>query len=153
MANSLNRDINNCVVVLKREYYPDDEPQWDDEDNRTVFVTGGFGADPKTGGNALFVRGNEGTSWRAEGYMVERLVREVPEDEREIIYIVTVMSVNGVETHEVSATTTLRAVSKTLELKGWGSFPQKMGVDHDDAMMEVDGVDYIIKPRVKGAAS
>ena len=150
MANSLDKDLNNCLVILGRKYYPEGEPQWDDEENRTVFVTGGFGANPKTNGNALFVRGNDGKSFRAEGYMVEKFVREVPEDEREIAYIVTVMSVNGVETHEVSAINTIRAISKTLELKGWGSFPQKMGDDHDDAMMEVDGVDYIIKPKMKG---
>lgn len=117
-----------------------------------MFVTGGFGANASTGGNALFVRGNDGKSFRAEGYQVERLVREVPEGEREITYVVTVMSLNGVETHEVSALNTIKAISKTLELKGWGSLPQKMGVDHDDAMMEVDGVDYIIKPKMKGAS-
>jgi len=150
MANSLNRDLNNCEVVLRRDAYPEGNSTWDEEKNRTVFVTGGFGANPKTNRNALFVRGRDGVSFRAEGYQVERLVREVPEDEREIIYIVTVMWVNGVETHEVSALNTIKAISKTLELKGWGSFPQKMGVDHDDAMMEVDGVDYIIKPRMKG---
>ena len=67
-----------------------------------------------------------------------------------VIEVVNFSMDKHIETHEVSALNTIKAISKTLELKGWGLFPQKMGVDHDDAMMEVDGVDYIIKPRMKG---
>jgi len=32
----------------------------------------------------LYVRDRDGKSWRAESYMVERFIREVPEDERAV---------------------------------------------------------------------
>lgn len=150
MANALNRDLENCEVILAREYYPEDEPQWAEEAQRTVFVTGGFGAAASTNGNALFVRQNDGTSFRAEGYMVEKFVREVPEDERAITYVVNVMSEQGVETYEVSAVTTTNATSQVLQQLGWGLLPHRFGVTHDDVLIEVDGVEYALSPKKKG---
>ena len=122
MANSLNRNLTDCLVVLGREHYPSD-PKWDGEASRTVFVTGGFGANADTGGNALYVRDSDSKSWRAEGYMVERFVREVPEDEREIPYIVTVMSEQGVECYEVKAKARIVAVLHILKTLGWSDLP------------------------------
>lgn len=150
MANALNRDLENCEVVLAREYYPESEPQWDEEAQRTVFVTGGFGAAASTNGNALFVRQSDGTSFRAEGYMVERFIREVPETEREVVYVVNVMSPSGVQSHQVSALTTTNATSQVLQQLGWGSLPHRMGLTHDDVLIEVDGVEYALSPKKKG---
>ena len=145
MANSLNRNLTDCLVVLGREHYPSD-PKWNDEASRTVFVTGGFGANADTGGNALYVRDRDGKSWRAEGYMVERFIREVPKDERAVPYTVTVMSANGVESHEATARTPIAAVLSLLTRFGWDGLPYRLSDEHDDALITVEGVDYILSP-------
>lgn len=152
MANSVGRNIDNCEVVLKREYYPEDEPQWNSEEARTVFVSGGFGTNPDTSGNAIFCRGKDGKTFRGEGYMVERFIREVPEDERDLIYVVNVMSVNGVETHDVMAPSTTTATHQVLDSKGWGNLPRRIGVEHDDTLIEVDGVEYAVTVKLKGVS-
>jgi len=151
MANSLNRDLNNCLVVLGREHYPDD-PKWDDEENRTVLTTGGFGCNASTMGGAIFVRDRWGKSWRAEGHQVERCIREVPEDERAIPFIVNVMSPAGVETYEVTAVTDTNATHQVLAIKGWENLPRSIGMTHDDTLIEVDGVEYAIAPKAKGVS-
>jgi hypothetical protein len=148
MANSLNRSLTNCLVILGREHYPSD-PKWDGEANRTVFVSGGFGANADTSGSALFVRDGDGKSWRAEGYMVERFVREVPVDEREITYIVNVMSEHGVASHEVKATTPLAAVLDILKTLGWSDLPYRLSDQHDDLLIEVKGAEYVLSARTK----
>jgi hypothetical protein len=152
MANSLNKDLNNCLVVLGRAHYPANEPEWENEENRTVLVYGGFGASPEAMGGALFVRDNKGNTWRAEGHMVERLIREVPVNEQAITYIVTVMTPDGVETHEVSAITPTSATREVLELRGWGSLPHRIGDSADDILIEIDGSSYILSPKMKGAS-
>ena len=149
MANSLNRELEGCEVILRRSDYPDD-PTWNEEANRTVLVVGGFGASAKSNGNALFVRDRWGKSWRAEGYMVEWLVREVPADERDITYIVTVMSDEGLESFEVEALTTSIANNKVIEMKGWKFLPRRIG-NHDDTFVNVDGVEYAVSPKMKDA--
>ena len=148
MANSLNRNLTDCFVVLGREHYPSD-PKWDGEASRTVFVTGGFGANADTGGNALYVRDRDGESWRAEGYMVERFIREVPEDERAVPYIVTVMSEQGVESYEVQAMTPIAAVLQILKTCGWSDLPYRLSDQHDDLLIEVKGVEYVLSAKMK----
>lgn len=148
MANSLNRDIEFCEVILGREHYPDD-PKWNDEMNRTVLVTGGFGCHPTTNGGALFVRDRWGKSWRAEGHQVAQFIREVPEDQRGIPFIVNVMSESGVETYEVIAVTDTSATHQVLANKGWEHLPRRIGMEHDDTLIEVDGVEYAIAPKAK----
>jgi len=153
MANSLDKNLLNAEVVLGRNNYPADEPQWDDEQNRTVLVTGGFGSSAESNGNALFVRGRDGVSFRAEGWMVERYIRLVPEDERQLLYVVTVMSTEGVETHEIWSKTPTGAVQSVIQVRGWDGIGYRMSEDHDDALITVEGVDYIISPKKKGDGS
>jgi len=153
MANSLDRDLEHCEVVLGREHFPAAEGKWDDEKNRTVFVTGGFGASASSNGNALFVRGTDGVVFRAEGWMVERFVRQVPEDERQILYVVTVMSTEGVESYEMWSMTPTGAVSSVLQVRGWDGINYRMGEEHDDALITVEGVDYVLHPKKKGDGS
>jgi len=148
MANSLNRNLTDCLVVLGREHYPSD-PKWDGEASRTVFVTGGFGANTDTSGNALFVRDRDGKSWRAEGYMVERFVREVPEDERKIAYIVTVMSEQGVESYEVMVKTPIAAVLHILKTLRWSDLPYRLSDQHDDLLIVVKGVEHVLSAKMK----
>jgi hypothetical protein len=149
MTDPLDRNLTNCDVVLRREFYPASDEMWDDENSRTAFVTGGHGANPRIPTGGLLVRDNDGRSFQVDRNKVERFVREVPKNEREITYVVTVMSENGVEAHEVSALTTLRAISKTLELRGWGSLPHKVGMNHDAALVEINGVEYSLTPMRK----
>jgi hypothetical protein len=149
MANSLNRNLTDCLVVLGREHYPTD-PKWNDEASRTVFVSGGFGANADTSGNALYVRDRDGKSWRAEGYMVERFIREVPEDERQLLYVVTVMSTEGVESYEMWSKTPTGAVRSVIQVRGWDGIGYRMGEEHDDALITVEGVDYVVSPKKKG---
>lgn len=149
MANSLDRELEGCEVVLRRSDYPDD-PKWNEEAQRTVFVVGGFGASSKSNGNALFVRDRWGKSFRAEGWMVESFVREVPLEERDITYIVTVMSNEGLESFEVEAPTTSIANNKVIEMKGWKFLPHRIG-NHDDTFVNVDGVEYAVSPKMKDA--
>lgn len=151
MANSLNRDLNNCEVVLRRDAYPEDNSIWDNEKNRTVFVTGGFGSSAEANGSALFVRDNRGNTWRAEGHMVERLVRVVPAEQQAIIYIVTVMSPTGVETYEVSAITPSSANTEVLKMKGWEHLSHRIGDKADDILIEIDGASHILSPKMKDA--
>lgn len=154
MANSLDRDISNCEVVIAREHYKDTgDDKYNDEQNRTVFVTGGFGASAHTNGNALIVRGKDGKSFRAEGWMVEKFVREVPKEEREIAYIVNVMSPEGVHTYDVMAETTTSATHKVLDELGWANLPRHIGLQDDHTYIEVDGVEYAISPKIKGVTS
>lgn len=68
MANTLNADLTDKVVVLSSDYIKGDERA------RRFLVTGGFGALPHTSGNALvgtFLI--DGEKARMEGYMVEKL--------------------------------------------------------------------------------
>jgi len=135
-------------VVLGREHYPTD-PKWNDEASRTVFVSGGFGANADTNGNALFVRDRDGKSWRAEGYMVERFVREVPEGERAVPYIVTVMSEQGVESYEVMVNTPIAAVLHILKTLGWSDLPYLLSDQHDDLMVTVKGAEHVLSAKMK----
>jgi len=148
MANSLNRNLTDCLVVLGREHYPSNR-KWDDEANRTVFVTGGFGANADTNGNALYVRDRDGKTWRAEGYMVERFVREVPEDEQAVPYVVTVMSEQGVESYEVMVNTPIAAVLHILKTFGWSDLPYRLSDQRDDLLINVKGVEYVLSPKMK----
>jgi len=151
MANSLNRELKGCEVVIAREYYKDaDDPKWDDEQNRTVLVTGGFGSHASTNGSTLFVRDRWGKSWGAKGYQVERFVREVPEEERHIRFIVNVMSPEGVQSYEVMAETSTTATNKIINDLGWGSLPHRIDPSHDDTLIEIEGVEYIVSPKMKG---
>ena len=68
MANSLKIELEGKTVVLNKKYYKGDEI------DRTVVVTGGFGASPITTGTALtviFVK--DGDTCRAEGPEVQKL--------------------------------------------------------------------------------
>ncbi|PKQ16736.1 MAG: hypothetical protein CVT67_02900 [Actinobacteria bacterium HGW-Actinobacteria-7] len=152
MANSLDRDIEFCEVVLGREFYPDDEPSWDTEENRTVFCYGGFGSSSEANGSALFVRDHKGNTWQARGHMVERLVREVPEDERAITYIVTVMSPAGVETYEVSAITPNSANTEVLKMKGWEHLTHTLGDKADGVLIDIEGINHILSAKMKGVS-
>ena len=148
MANSLNRNLTDCLVVLGREHYPSD-PKWDGEASRTVFVTGGFGANASTSGSALFVRDSDGRTWRAEGYMVERFIREVPEDERAVPYIVAVMSEQGAESYEVMVNTPIAAVLHILKTLGWSDLPYRLSDQHDDLLIDVRGAEHVLSAKMK----
>ena len=74
MANSLNMDLRDKVVVLSKKFL---KPAFHDLEDRLFHVQGGFGAVPFTMGTALqgtFLKDNEDT--RLEGFMVERLATE-----------------------------------------------------------------------------
>lgn len=76
MANSMNRDLTGCVVLIAAQYL---KPEYQEEEARRFRVWGGFGAQPHTAGNALFgTFVANGLEARMEGYMVERLVEEPP---------------------------------------------------------------------------
>ena len=71
MANSLNIDLTDKVVIFRQNYLkvPANE--------HPFLVGGGFGASPHTSGSALggtFL--SDGETCRMEGYMVERLATD-----------------------------------------------------------------------------
>ena len=81
--------------------------------------------------------------------MVERFLREVPEDERAVPYIATVMSEQGVESYEVMVNTPIAAVLHILKTLGWSDLPYRLGDQHDDLLIEVRGVEYVLSATMK----
>jgi hypothetical protein len=74
MANALNMDLTDKVVVLDARYFT---AAHHDVKSRLFRVEGGYGAVPYTLGKALvgtFLSDGERT--RMEGYMVERIATE-----------------------------------------------------------------------------
>lgn len=74
MGNSLNIDLTDKVVVLRKECF---SPQYQDLKYRLFRVRAGFGAKSFTSGSALFgehLLDGEKTRW--EGYEVERLATD-----------------------------------------------------------------------------
>ena len=82
--------------------------------------------------------------------MVERYIRLVPENERQLLYVVTVMSTEGVETHEIWSKTPTGAVQSVIQVRGWDGIGYRMSEEHDDALITVEGVDYVLHPKKKG---
>jgi hypothetical protein len=150
MANSLNMDLTHCIVVLKRSQYPAAESKWDDEENRTVFVTGGFGAASNSTSDAMFVRGSDGVVFCVAGWMVERFVRRVPDAEAGIAYVVAVMRDDGVLTSEVVANSPIAAVYKVMDELGWMHLPHTTRViDDDDILVQVEGATVVLSAKAK----
>jgi hypothetical protein len=68
MANSLNEDVTNKVVILSSEYYVGSV------DKRRFLCESGFGCVPFTMGGAIFGTFlSDGEKCRVEGYQIERL--------------------------------------------------------------------------------
>ena len=59
MGNSLRQNLKGKRVVLK--------------DGSIVTVWGGFGANPRTRGSALFVKDDQGNKYRVDGFDVKEL--------------------------------------------------------------------------------
>lgn len=71
MANSLNMELHDKVVVISKKFL---KPAFHAFESRLFHVKAGFGASSFTMGTALqgtFLKDNEDT--RLEGFMVERL--------------------------------------------------------------------------------
>jgi len=71
MANSLNMDLTDQVVIFRQQYLKVPATK------HPFHVGGGFGASPHTSGTALggtFL--SDGEVCRMEGYMVERLATD-----------------------------------------------------------------------------
>ena len=81
--------------------------------------------------------------------MVERFLREVPEDERAVPYIATVMSEQGVESYEVMVNTPIAAVLHILKTLGWSDLPYRLSDQHDDLLIEVKGAEYVLSAKMK----
>lgn len=97
----------------------------------------------------MYVRGNDGKVFRAEGHMVQKFIRRVPEDETGIAYVVTVMSPSGVETHEVVANSPTAANYKVMDELGWLQLPHRADESHDDILVQVDGAEIVLSPKMK----
>lgn len=150
MANSMNMNLTGKLVVIGAEHYTDDRVRTESE--RTVLVQGGFGAHPETNGSALFVRDNEtGQVWRAEGYMVERIIGDCPPEMLELTYEVLVISSEGVEHHLIEADSPTKASQRVLADKGWNNLPRKLNTDTDEELLSINGHDVVI--HVKKASS
>ena len=72
MANSLNADLLNRRVLLKKDAVADFLKK--DIEKRTVTVIGGFGSSSFTSGTALLVRWYDGEESRMNGYDVQKIV-------------------------------------------------------------------------------
>jgi hypothetical protein len=150
MANSLNMDLKHCIVVLKRAQYPAADSKWDDEETRSVFVTGGFGAAPDSSGDAMFVRDSDGVVFCVAGWMVERFVRCVPEGETGIAYVVSVLCNDGIQTRDVVANSPLAASYRVMNDLGWMKLPHSTRViDGDSLLVEVEGGEVVLSPKKK----
>lgn len=78
MSNTLNRDINGCVILVAARHLTDNRQE---EKHRKFRVDGGFGACVGTAGNGVFgvwLDDSTETPRRIEGWMVEAVVEEPP---------------------------------------------------------------------------
>lgn len=74
MANAINQDITNKVVVLKEEVMT---PEYRGIADRLFLAEGGFGCQPSTIGGAVFGKHlSDGERARYDGWHFERLATE-----------------------------------------------------------------------------
>ena len=150
MANSLNVDLADCVVVLGREHFPADDRRWDAERARTVLVRGGVGAKASVRGSWMWVTDENGAAFRAHGWMVRRLVRR-HEPQVRTSYDVAVMGAQGVDSFEVVATSALAASHRVLHDLGWMQTGHAPRESHGDMCVEVNGAQFVVSARAMDA--
>jgi hypothetical protein len=84
MSNSLNQELLNKRVVLKKDLFG---PHFQDEESRTVDVWGGFGAKAESRGTMLMVHFLDGTTSSYRGYDVEKLIGDARVPMRPVIRV------------------------------------------------------------------
>jgi hypothetical protein len=143
MANALNMDLADCVVVLGREHFPANEPKWNEEHTRTVLVRGGVGSKGAVRGSWMWVTDENGEAFRAHGWMVRRLVRQ-PVPQNHATYAVSVMDADGVQTLEIVATSPLAASYRVMHDLGWMQLSHTACEKHGDLFVEAEGARFVL---------